>query len=200
MSTDNPFRDPPENPFAANSLGDPRGHQEFQLPPDQPRGKINQVLILGILMSVNGGLLLLLGIGLLFGAVMMPEILKNNPAFENNPAFRNDPNMPDPEQFAQMLTLGYGIAGGLLSIIGLMNLVSGIMLTRFKGRIFAFVSLSVGLLTMLGVWCIPTAIGLFVYGLIVLLDRSVRIAFQCSARGHTPAEIQQAFARLPLGQ
>ena len=64
----------------------------------------------------------------------------------------------------------------------------------------AIISLSVSLLTVFTCYCLPTAAGLFIFGLIVLMDNSVKVGFDLAERGHTNAEIQQAFARLPLGQ
>ena len=47
-----------------------------------------------------------------------------------------------------------------------------------------------------GCYCLPTAIGLFVYGLIVLLNEPVKRAFAMGEQGRTAAEIQNHFARL----
>ena len=108
--------------------------------------------------------------------------------------------MLPPKEALQQMALVYGVSGAAMATIGLLNLISGVMVARFRGRTVAIVALSCGLLTILNCFCLPTSAALFIYGLIVLLNDPVRLAFKYGERGHTSSEIQQAFARLPLGQ
>jgi hypothetical protein len=55
-----------------------------------------------------------------------------------------------------------------------------------------------GLLTLLTCYCFPTSLGLFIYGLIVLLNDSVKLGFELADRGYSSAEIKRAFAQLPI--
>ena len=85
------FGDDFENPYAAEAQSGQRQHHEIELPDHQHRGKINQVTPLGILMAVNGTLVLLAGIALIVFAFVMPEMIRNNPAFQNNPGISAEP-------------------------------------------------------------------------------------------------------------
>ena len=186
------------NPFEADASLDPRGHQEVNLPPDTKRGMVGHVFVLGVLMAVYGALFVILGLCTVGYGVFMPEMLKNNPAWQNNPQFGNNPPMP-PDELLKMMTTGTLIAGGMFVLLGALYLVGGIQVSRFRGRMLGIVALSVGLLSVFGCYCIPTSVALFVYGLVVLLNEPVKTAFGLGDRGFRGAEIQQAFARLPLG-
>ena len=192
--------DYPENPYSADADVNPRGDHHIKLPDGQKRGKVGQVTILGILMAIYGGILGMAGLGMIAYGLLMPEALKNNPAFKDNPAFQNDPNMPPPEEFMEIMAMAMGGIGVGLCVAALLYFISGIMVTKFSGRGFALFTLSAGLLTILFCYCLPTSIGMFAYGLIVLVDPSVKMAFELGAKGHNAKEIQHAFGQLPLGQ
>ena len=64
-----------------------------------------------------------------------------------------------------------------------------------RGLVHHMTALSI--LTIAGCYCLPTAIGLFIYGLIVLLNPSVKRAFEMGEQGYSANKIQNHFARLP---
>jgi hypothetical protein len=72
----------------------------------------------------------------------------------------------------------------------------GIRMLKFRGRTLGIVALSSGLLSIAGCYCLPTAIGLFIYGLIVLLNEPVKRAFAMGEQGRSASEIQNQFDRL----
>ena len=72
------------------------------------------------------------------------------------------------------------IAGGLHGYAGYRNY-------WFKNRMLGIVALAGGLATVLGCYCMPTALVLAVYGLIVYLNGPVTAAFQMVQQGH-PAD------------
>lgn len=91
----------------------------------------------------------------------------------------------------------YGSMGLVSLVIGVLGIWAGMRMIKFKGRTLGFVALSSGLLSIAGCYCFPTAIGLFIYGLIVLLNASVKRAFDMAEEGCSANEIQNHFARLP---
>ncbi len=103
---------------------------------------------------------------------------------------------PMPAGFEWMLLAIYGSMGLISLVIGVLGIWAGIRMLKFRGRILGIVALSSGLLSIAGCYCLPTAIGLFVYGLIVLLNEPVKRAFAMGEQGRTAAEIQNHFARL----
>ncbi|MEZ6058817.1 MAG: hypothetical protein R3C19_00480 [Planctomycetaceae bacterium] len=195
MSHDNPFPEYPANPYASE---DPslRTPTDIELPDGQQRGKVSQISTVGILMIVQGALWILCGIGGVVMAFVFPRILQEQ--MMNNPALQNNPNQLPPEQLGQIMMAVYGVGGGALLLLGLLTLFSGFRIHRHRGRVLGIVTLSLGLGTILTCYCFPTALALFIYGLIVLLDRSVKKAFELGETGYSPLEIQTAFARLPL--
>ena len=106
------------------------------------------------------------------------------------------PPAPMPAGFEWMLLAIYGSMGLISLVIGVLGIWAGIRMLKFRGRILGIVALSSGLLSIAGCYCLPTAIGLFVYGLIVLLNEPVKRAFAMGEQGRTAAEIQNHFARL----
>ena len=102
--------------------------------------------------------------------------------------------------FAELQTMmlwGYGIAGALVLISGLLMVVAGIRNIYFRGRTMGITALSIGVLSSLTCYCAPTAIALAVWGLIVYLNPSVARAFELSADGVTSKDIHAMVARRP---
>ena len=62
-----------------------------------------------------------------------------------------------------------------------------------KNRVFGIISLAIGILTIVTVYCLPTALGLGIYRLIVLLNGPVTSAFQFREKGHSRAEILSSY-------
>ena len=102
-----------------------------------------------------------------------------------------------PAGFEWIMLAVYGSMGLVSLVIGVLGIWAGIRMLKFRGRTLGIVALSSGLLSMFGCYCLPTAIGLFIYGLIVLLNEPVKRAFAMGEQGRTASEIQNQFARLP---
>lgn len=110
------------------------------------------------------------------------------------------PGMPAPPMPVEMETIMlvmYGGAGLVLLSIGILGVWGGVRIMKFRSYTLGIVALSGGLLAIFGCYCAPTAIALFIYGLIVLLNPQVKQAFEMGEQGHSPADIQNHFARLP---
>ena len=107
------------------------------------------------------------------------------------------PAAPMPAGFELIMLAMYGSMGLISLVIGVLGIWAGIRMLKFRGRTLGIVALSSGLLSIAGCYCLPTAIGLFIYGLIVLLNEPVKRAFAMGEQGRTASEIQNKFARLP---
>ncbi len=180
----NPYASPNEVPQYDNAAGLPGG-----VGPRRSSGFVNQVLIVAILMFVQAGLELLLGLYLLGFSVAMGTVGR---AEMEKEFARNPSNLPP--EFLDWLCAGYAIIGIVLVVVAALKIYAGIGLLRFRGRTTGIVSISAGLVTALTCFCAPTAIGLAIYGLIVLLNEDVREAFAMGARGHSPAKIKATFS------
>ncbi len=188
MSSNDPFGTNTHNPY--NFQESPSA----QLPADMQRGLVHHVMALSILTIVQGSLVTLFGFGLLAMALVMPAMLK---AQAGMPRQAGMPAPAMPAEFEWMMLALYGSMGLVSLVIGVLGIWAGIRMLKFRGRTLGFVALSSGLLTIAGCYCLPTAIGLFIYGLIVLLNEPVKRAFAMGEQGRTAAEIQNHFARLP---
>jgi hypothetical protein len=131
-------------------------------------GLVRQVPALGITMMVHGGLVLLLGIFLLVYGVSLAVSFGSMP--EPAPI---DPSAPGPQMMEGIMTwtmLGLGVVHAL---VGVLQLVAGFYVRASRGRVLGIVALLLGILTVFGCYCGPTALALIVWGLIVLLSGPV---------------------------
>jgi len=174
----NPFRSPPR---VTASLG--QGSRDVPAGVD-PRlyrnaGRVRQVRPVAICLIIHGILIALIGAGLTFAAIFLANM---------GPEMFSDAEV-NPSIFQGAITWGYGIVGGGMLLLGLLSIFAGIRNLSFRSRTLGIVALSAGVVTSLGVWCAPTAIGLAIWGLIVYLDPSVERAFELTSKGTKPKEI-----------
>ncbi len=183
-----PFGTNIHNPYAFSETTSP------QPPAGSQRGMVHHVMALSILMIVQGSLTTLCGLGAGAMALVVPAIIKAQAGMPRQPGMPAQPMPPEMEWF--MLAI-YGGIGVVLLSTGSIGIWAGIRLMKFRGRTLGIVALSTGLLAIFGCYCLPTAIGLFIYGLIVLVNPQVKLAFEMGEQGRSPADIQSHFARLP---
>ncbi len=185
MSDQNPYMaGESETEFAASGA--------INLHPGQPRGMVGQVPILGVLMIIQGAFVVILGIGVALLAMVMPAMIMQQ--MQNNPGLQG--NGPAPVTMTRFMLAIYGGISIALLLIGISGILAGLRVFQFQRRVFGIISLSVGLGTIVGCYCFPTALALMIYGLIVLVNQPVITAFELGRQGHSSQEIQQAFARL----
>ncbi|MEQ1905112.1 MAG: hypothetical protein ABL888_13065 [Pirellulaceae bacterium] len=161
MSAHNPY----SSPMSQGSF--PTGNQ-----PPPGDGFIKQVPIIGILMGVAGGMELLMG-GFLIGcSFFVPQLLGQVNAGQQQQL------SPDEAEFASQflfwIYLGMGL-GGVLG--GLLRLVAGIQVFRFRSHTLGIIGNLAGLLSISTCYCTPLSIGITIYGLIVLFQSPVRAEF-----------------------
>src|SRR5262245_37085455 len=143
----------------------------------------NQVPVIGILMIVNGSLQVLMGV---LYAVMGPLMFS---------WFRQAaPPAPQAQQMDQFFTvfgIVYVVLGSIVAIVGCMNIAGGISALRFRSRTFVIIALFFNILPMITCYCLPTSLGLMIWGLIVMFQSDVAYAFTLGASGYSVDEIKQ---------
>lgn len=127
------------------------------------RGRAHHLPTLGLLTIINGALMAALGLLNIFSYVVVLGLMSAAP---------EKGGMPDE---AQGLFYGMMAGVGLLSVAvhlvpGALQIWSGWQMRQRRGRTLALVALSSGLASLLGCYCFPTSLGLFIWGLMVLLD------------------------------
>ena len=93
----------------------------------------------------------------------------------------------------ELLAALYGSLAVVVGSCAILRVAAGVYARRFRRRNLAMVALGLGLAAAFTGFCAPTAIGLAVYGLIVLFNESVVAAFDLARGGKTRAEIEAAF-------
>ena len=183
-----PFGTNTDNPYAFNQTTAPQPKAASQ------QGMVNHVMALSILMIVQGSLSSLCGLGVGAMALIMPAIIKAQAGMAPRPG------MPPQQMPPEMEWIMIGMYGGMAVVLlgtGILGIWGGIRIMKFRGYTLGIVALSAGLLAIFGCYCAPTAIALFIYGLIVMLNPPVKQAFEMGEQGRTADEIRNHFGRLP---
>jgi hypothetical protein len=171
-----------ENPYQSPTA--PLGAPNSMAPSPRGSGLVCHVRVVAILMIVQAVFEFLAALGLGAIAVFVPLVLRQ----ANQPPM---PNQPD----VRIVSLLYGGMAAAALVPSVLHLVAGLRNYRFRGRTFGIVALACGMLTVLTCWCLPTAVALAVYGLIVYLKHEASEAFQMGDAGREPFEIFATFLR-----
>jgi hypothetical protein len=176
---ENPYQSPEEpcGPFA-------EAVPEGSFP--RPGGLVRHVRVVAILMIVQGALEL--GMAILLGvlAVVVPQVAMQ--AAASHP----QDSLP-PETFLQIMTFTYGGMAAATGVAALLHIIAGVRNYRFRGKVFGIVAMACGVLSALSCYCLPTAVGLGVYGLIVYLNEGTAEAFRVGESGVAARQILDAF-------
>jgi hypothetical protein len=132
-----------------------------------------QIKIVAILLIVQGALEACMGLFLcVMGPVMMGILASAPPPSSGGSA-------PPPALFG-----GIYIVMGLATLIGgVLKIVAGARNVKYRGRVLGFVAMGSGILSMLSCYCMPTALGVGIYGLIVYLNQNSARAFELGETG-----------------
>ena len=199
MSTGEPNRSDPfsaadsHNPYSVPQT-DPSAPQQsgpIILPPNQSRGMVNQAVIVGVLMAVQGVINCLAGLLAGFYAVFMPAFLAE--ARRQQPAG----GAPMPENMEFYFAVFGTIFAIVLLGIGILLIYSGVSVAQYKRKTLAMIALMSGLVTLFTCYCFPTSFMLAVYGMIFLLNQPVALAFELRSQGYSTQEIQKSFLAIP---
>lgn len=191
---DTPFGE--ENPFGDNPYASPElqsGQPGLGGPMPQytrvpGQGMVRHVPIVAILMIVQGALETLMGLGLVGMGIFMPLMMQMEMEQQGRP-----PAGPSPEAMSWIFLAIYGGMGVVTLVAAILHIFAGIRNYKFRGRVFGLVALCGGMATVLTCYCAPTAIALFVYGLITYLNLEVKQAFAMGASGKKRDEIMAAW-------
>jgi hypothetical protein len=145
---------------------------------------VPQITVVGILMIVNGALASLIGI---FVALMGPLMFS---MFQRMPP--GPPGAPPPPQgLINMISLMYLMMGTSVLVGGAMNVVGGIRALAYRNRALVITALFFNIIPMLTCYCLPTSLGVMIYGLIVMFQPDVAQAFALAEDGHPLEEIRR---------
>ncbi len=142
---------------------------------------VSQVQVVSILMIIHGALISLMG--LLFAA-LGPFLF----AMESSTARRRD------DTGLAVMMIIFLIGGLLLLTVGVLHIIAGVRCLKFRGRVLAMVALFANIVALPTGYCSLFAIGMAVYGLIVLFDKDVALAFERGEEGMAREDILAEFA------
>jgi hypothetical protein len=157
-----------------------------------PTSMVNQVPVIGILMIVNGALCALYGVLLIFIGPFLSSIFEFQ-AGQMPP--QAQPQMQQAQQMFQIVSVVYIVLGSVVALAGVMNIAGGISAIRYRSRGFVITALFFNILPLFTCYCLPTSLGLMIWGLIVMFQADVTHAFQLGASGYTADEIKRRMDR-----
>ena len=150
------------------------------------------VPVVAILMIVQGVLEMLMGLlyvligPMLFGFLSLA-----------GPPPSSSAGGPTPAETMGIMSAVY-IAMGLPALIaGVLKVVAAIKNLKYRGRTLGIVALASGAVTVVTCYCMPTAIALMVFGLIVYLNEESVRAFAMGEEGRSPEEIKAELLKVP---
>jgi hypothetical protein len=159
-------------------------------PGSEAYGWVKQVRTFAVLNAVQGALEIPVGLMMSGMSVFLPTLAR----LDRN-ANGNNGDQGQIDTWMLWLMAGIYLAIGLPVLAsGILRIVAGVKNYRFGGRTLAMVSLILGMASMLTCYCAPTAMGLFVYGLILHMNPAVKAAFEMARQGRTAPEILAAFS------
>jgi len=101
------------------------------------------------------------------------------------------------EQLMWSVYIIYGGGGAIMLALGCVHIPAAVRNLRFRGRTLSIVTMFVGLVTVLTMFCFPTALALVIYGSIIYLNEDVTLAFRMGDAGFTNDKILQTFSARP---
>jgi hypothetical protein len=177
------------NPFSDNPYVSPPSPAVGSFPPvgsSRGRGMVVHVPVVAVLMMVQGGLELLMGIGLVAMGGIIPVMMRMDEA-------QGGGDGPPPEMVGWIMLGVYGGLGLLTLVAAGLHIFAGLRNYRFRRRTLGIVALAGGMVTVFTCYCAPTSIALGVYGLITYLNYEVGQAFLMGEGGKNREEILAAF-------
>jgi hypothetical protein len=156
-------------------------------------GLVNQVRVYAILSIVQGALELLMGLFYIGVGMIFPQLIALSAKQQQDGGGFNGDGMNE-EHMATFMLVVYASLGVATMIAGGLHIFAGIRNYNFRSRVLGFIALGGGLLALPTCYCSFTAIALGVYGLIVLINPQVAMAFQMRERGESVDTILAKFS------
>lgn len=136
---------------------------------------VGQVKVVSILMMVQGGLAILMGLLQVVGSAANLAGVGSRPP--GNETLFNI-------LFGLQLLLGLAVL-----VVGPLTIFAGIKASKFQSRKLALVALFANILPIFTCYCAPTSLAVMIYGLIVMFNAQVAEAFQLGEQGTPPEQI-----------
>lgn len=132
-----------------------------------------QIKVVAILLMVQGGLEAAMGMFLCVMGPVMFGIMSSAPP----------PSSGGPAPPAALFGGIYLVMGIPTLIAGVLKIVAGVRNVKYRGKTLGFIALGSGILSAASCYCIPTALGVAIYGLIVYLNQNSARAFELGETG-----------------
>jgi hypothetical protein len=141
-------------------------------PPDAARGGqslARHIPLVGILLMVQGGLEC--AVGSIYVLILIDIVTGGNVDSELSPVIGS-------------------IIAALMMGVGGFRIFAGAMNYQFRGRVLGIVALTAGMATLITLFCLPTAIALAIFGLIVFVNKDSAPVFALRSQGYTREQVR----------
>lgn len=145
-----------------------------------------QQQVVAILLLINGSLLLVMGVVLVFVAIFVPAMIE---------ADMRRGNQGGPANIGIILKTTYGVMSACGLIAGGLQVYAGYRNLWLKDYSLGIAALSAGVLSIGTCYCFPISLVLLVYGLIIYLNATTKVAFDLAKQGRTYRELMDLAAQ-----
>jgi len=180
-----PNQPPGPNPYSAPASAAENGTFSHQ---SSSGAWVRQVRVLAVLMCVQGALEFLFGIYFVVMGFVFPGLM-------NQQGLAPSGQLPaeQVETFSNVMFAFFVVAGLVVTFVGILRFVAGILGFHFRGRGLGIASHFLGLCSVVGIYCGLTAFALCLYGCLVYYNPNVRTAFRMRNEGQSVDEILAHF-------
>jgi hypothetical protein len=185
MSFDSP-KNPEPNPYQSPNFSDLPQCNFGSANPELSSSILTQQRVVAILMMIQGTLSVLMGLVFIGAAIMLPQLITADMQRQARP-----PGGPNTDQMMWILLGTYSVMGACGIIPGLLLIYAGFQNLWLRGYTLGIVALSSGAISLGTCYCLPTALALLIYGLIIYLNVTTKKAFALAKEGETYDSIMQ---------
>lgn len=181
----------PTNPFQSPNFTD---QPTSQFVPVNSLGLspaiLTQQRVISILLIVHGSLTVLVGLFVIGMSLLVPAALSGQMAQRPRPA-----GAPATETVVIII---YGVIATVALTTGVLQISGGICNLWLKNYGLGLAAIASCGLSIATCYCFPTGMALLIYGLIIYLNHSTKLAFNLAKQGHNFDSILTLSARGPV--
>ncbi|WP_254510857.1 hypothetical protein [Anatilimnocola floriformis] len=171
------------NPYASPNFSELPTSNLAGGKPELSASILVQQRVISILMIIQGILSAIVGGGCIVAAFILPKMIAAD--------MRRQPGGPNLEQMELIMLITYSVMGCSGILPGLLLVYAGFQNLWLRGHVLGIVAICGGVLALGTCYCLPTALALLIYGLIIYLNETTKRAFLLAREGKSYNEIMQ---------
>lgn len=150
---------------------------------------LTQQRVISILLIVQGTMAILMGLLFIGAAIFVPQVIAADMQRQR------PPGGPSLEEMRMILLATYGVMGACGVLPGILQIYAGFQNLWLRGHTLGLVAICGGVVNLGTCYCFPTALALMIYGMIIYLNPTTKMAFELAKQGQDYEMIMQQTIR-----